>query len=557
MKENKDKIFSAMNDVPAYAESNKRYVKPAAPDVETVEIKIDGEQKEKSETLRFSSCRPNSRKDFDTQSYSGKGADYSRRIFANKKSEGKLIEERILDGEFVESVSVFDWSGDFGFYEKFKSDAERFRNKSGSLSPHVPFFAYVPQYSQMKKQQFDFYFFMRDEIRSNRYPMADLSYLLLMIYEIINLGDTSDNKKEIDILCHLWTAYRTVYPVLDKYLSEWAADYCLIHSVRLPETIRTLIPHIAARSSLKEFYLEEAFSTSEKDFSVFSDCLITCCSDYLPRKSRYISDDPSLFKKIKAVFTEAIGKMASRRIGIFSPDLKCHSVVRRDAYSGSLCSYSVKKRLAVRICSPFRSQSMRKLITEILRYCENIIRKNVGIRSRLTVDLPFEIRELIDAGIYSRPAEESYLTFYDAPDELVSIESALDLEESSWVNTERLVGETSDDETEIEPDGAVVYDPYSENGRLTDRYDSDMNLSPDCFAVLSEFVKCENDSFEEICRKAGLFPDSVASEINETFSSEIGDIILDNSSGKYTLYNEYLNEIVELLQEKGDLNAPG
>ena len=62
------------------------------------------------------------------------------------------LEERNIGGEYIESVSVFDWGGDLGFYEKFRTDAERYRDVKGSPCPHVPFFSYVPQYSQMKQK---------------------------------------------------------------------------------------------------------------------------------------------------------------------------------------------------------------------------------------------------------------------------------------------------------------------------------------------------------------------------------------------------------------------
>ncbi len=550
--------ISVMSDIPAYAKREKNYKKPPLSDVNTVEIRFESDSPDRSETVRFSPEPVIKPADYETQSYSRKGAFFSGKRTAVKRNEGKLIEERIIGGEFIDSLSVYEWGGDFGFYEKFRSDAEKYRNLKGSPCPNVHFFSYVPQYSQMRPDQFDYYLYLREEIRSGRYPIADLSYVLLLIYEIINLGDVSDNKRDLSVLCGLWSAYRTVYPVVDKYLSEWVPDYCLIHSVLLPEFVFSFLPQITARSTIKEFYLEEAFKRSVDDLSAFSECLLISGSDYVPEKSRYLTDAPELLKKLKSIFTEAIGKMIERGIGLFSPDLKTASVIRRDAYSGSLCSYSIKKRLAVNVSSQFRSQEVRRELTEILRYCENTVRKNEGIRSRLTVDLPFEIKELIDNGTASRPESEAYLSQYDAPAGTLSIEGAIDLENLSWDSTERLIGDSFDEESCDDFQGALSYDPDVNEPVPEDTRDdlTDSTVSK-FFDLLSKLINNRNVSFEQLCRESGLFPDSAAAEINEQFSDQIGDIILENSNGYYQLIEDYIEDIEEIIRDKGEKYAAG
>ena len=558
MEDQKKDDFLVLSDVPAYVNREKKYRRPSNPDVDTVEIDIDSVQSEDSKTSRFAPEPVASYDRYSTLSYTRKGADFSRKKPFCKRPEGKLIEERNIGGEYIESVSVFDWGGDLGFYEKFRTDAERYRDVKGSPCPHVPFFSYVPQYSQMKQSQFAYYLYLRDELRTGRYPVADLSYILLLIYELINLGDCSNNKNDIMTLCGIWSAYRAVYPVIDKYLSEWFIDYCLIHSVDLPVSSSSFLSHVASRSSLKEFYFEEALKRSQGDFSVFSECLITSCSDYSPERSRYLTDDPSLLKNVKQIFTETVEKMFSRQTGLFSPDLRTESVIKRDAYSGSLCSYNVKKRLAVTVRSPFRSQDVRKEVTEILRYCENIVRKNAGIRSRLTAVVSSDIKELIDNGSCSRPAEEAYLALYDAPQDTVTIEGAIDLENSSWDSTERLVGDSTDDPCEEIPAGAVSYFPDSasafEHVPATETVESNYSKYED---MLLKMIDDRDLSFEVLCRESGLFPDSAASDINESFSEEIGDIVLENEGGKYVLVEEYVDELKMLIERRKEQDATG
>ena len=561
--ENKD--FYVLNDVASYVDNNKKYKRPLHPDVDTIEINVDS-LKSDNKTLRFSPEKIN-REEYSTQSYFRTGTGFSNNKTHSRKSEGKLIEERIISGQFLESVSVFDWGGDFGFYEKFRHDAEKYREVKGKPCPHVPFFSYVPQYSQMKPAQMSYYFYLRDELRSGHYPLSDLSYVLLYVYELINLGDDSDNHRDIQILCALWSAYRTVYPVLDKYLSEWVADYCLIHSVDLPSVVTPFLPQVASRSSLKEFFLEEAYKASSGDISVFTECLIAACSDYVPERSRYLTDDPSLLLKLKSIFKETVSKLIAEKSMMFSPDRRNESLVKRDAYSGSLCSYSVKKRLFVKVCSPFRSQDVRREVTEILRYCENIVRKNAGIRSRLTVDLKSEIKNIIANGSSSRSDDETYLALYDAPEGELSIEGAINLENISWDSTERLVGDIYDDGTEEEheeePIGTISFsdDLPSENAahdKSTD--DTSSFFDPRYNDVLLKIISANGEnspSFESFCRDAGIFPDSAASEINEYFTDVFGDIVLENKHGKYFLIEDYRDQISELLKMGGDPDETG
>ena len=168
------------------------------------------------------------------------------------------------------------------------------------------------------------------------------------------------------------------------------------------------------------------------------------------------------------------------------------------------------------------------------------------------------VKELIDKGTSSRPPEEAYLSYYDAPSDEVSIAGAIDLENSSWDSTERLVGDGSDgwieDDYENVPHGAVSYDPdgFDANDTPSVRSENEVTESIDgkLINVLSAFVDGSGASFEDICRREGLFPDSAASALNDRFTDFIGDIILENVNGKYLLIDDYVEEIREFLEKE-------
>ncbi|MBR3990902.1 MAG: TerB N-terminal domain-containing protein [Clostridia bacterium] len=574
---NNDGDYRVFLDVSLEINGSKRYRKPPEPDTGTVEIEngTDADDGgEKIVRINAPSADSAQKHPFVTSSYKRSAARFNSFSSRREGTQGELVEKRTCSGPFVTELAVYDWGGNYSFYEKFLRDAERFRDIEGRESPHVPFFSYIPQYSQMNSSQSDYYFWLRTCVRNGTYPMADISYILLLIYETINLCASSDNVRDAELLGRLWSAYRSVYPILDKYLSEWMADYCMTASIRLPEYVFAFLPKIVERSTLKEFYIEEAFLRAGSDGSnSLSECLIEAYSDYDLSRSRYLREDPSLAAQTKEIFRTVTDKMRAAGKGIFSKERFRRVTLNRDVYSGSLCSCSVKKRLTVTLNTPFRSPETRKTVTELLRFAENAVRKTHGIRSRLSVTgLDPAVLNIAErtGEIVCRPPEEEYLSKYDAPDGAVSIDDAIVVENTSWENTEILT--EGADETENgrpvfdEPDGALVWN--GEHGDETEEEPADadgVDASPltvlrridgNLWKVLREatgsYGKSGDTLFESHCRELGLFPDSAASAINDVFADMTGDVILEAGDGGYTLIEDYADDLIELFRNDTD-----
>ncbi len=575
MVENKGNDMSLFIDVSSEISGSKSYRRPPEPDTGTALIEDGSEAADTGEKIvRVNGPTEDTKPkgSFVTSSYKRGGAKFNRASFGRDNSPGELVVKRTCSGPFIAEVSIFDWGGNYSFYEKFLRDAERFRNVEGRESPHVPFFSYIPQYSQMNSAQSDYYFWLRTCVKNGTYPMSDISYILLIIYEIINLCASSDNSNDALLLARIWSAYRGVYPILDKYLSEWMADYCLTNGVRLPESVFVFLPRIVERSTLKEFYLEEAFKRAESDGSMsVSDCLIDAYSDYDLTRSRYMRDDPALEAQTRDLFRSVIDKMRIAGKGIFSEDHFRTVSLNRDVYSGSLCSCSVKKRLTLILNTPFRSPETRKTVTELLRFAENAVRKTHGIRSRLSVTgLDPAVMNIAEktCEIVCRPPEEEYLSRYDAPDGAVSIDDAIIVESMSWENTEVLTEGTDNDNfisrDDEEPDGALIWN--GENGdeaekepQETDVEDispltvlrrTDENLLKVLSASAESYSETGDTGFEAHCREFGLFPDSAAGAINDVFADLTGDVILESGDGGYEIVEDYADDLLELFKKE-------
>ncbi len=69
---------------------------------------------------------------------------------------------------------------------KFVKDMAKFENKDGKETVFVPFMQYWPSYDSMSKQQKDWYFYWRSQVRKGIYLNTDLSYIFVHVYELLS-----------------------------------------------------------------------------------------------------------------------------------------------------------------------------------------------------------------------------------------------------------------------------------------------------------------------------------------------------------------------------------
>ncbi|MBO4322395.1 MAG: TerB N-terminal domain-containing protein [Clostridia bacterium] len=361
----------------------------------------------------------------------------------------------------INSVSVYRWGTEYSYYDGFLSAAERLKNLTSDCESYVPFFSYMPQYSQMNAEQLGYYLKLRSEISEGRFPRADYGYLLLLIYETINLAGVSDCRgtdippeSALDILINIWTGYRDENPRLDDQLSEWVCDFCLIHRLRPPlERIRSFVRDAVRNSSLKEFYAEP----SDECILPF---LLDFVSGYDYRKSRFATDEASraLFEKhIPAAVSAVISSVEGQ--GSTLGRLEARTVTR-DAYLGAVCVPSVKKKISVSYKSFTASYEAKMTVSLLVKHSENRLRAMLGVKSRMSVSgLPDRIKKLADDYFRRLPgnavsrrqsvessvaAEPEWEKYYEPEKTEMSFERAREIEQSSWETTEKLISAFGD-----------------------------------------------------------------------------------------------------------------
>lgn len=530
---------------------------------------------------------------------------------ADKDKAEKPLLDYTPDGVLLHRVRVFGWQANYHYFDQFVEDAERYAAmKAPDSARKEAFFSYFPQYVQMNRRQTAWYLWWRERVREGVYPDTDYAYVLLLLFELINLPaeEAETAGKYRDRMARTWMAYRRSFPQLDHYMCEWLCDYCLIHHLNAPiDLLAPALDDIILGSRLKEFYLSAAVSPTTDGEGVGMETariLLRHCCQYDYRKSKFAQGEhKALFDKIIPAAIVSVLPLLLGGNGQTPAITMLDSTVTRDAYTGALCSYRNKRRIEVAYTSFSRSHELRFLIGDMVKHIENRLRGWIGVRSRLSVmSLPIPLRDALDAYLNplappksSVPAKKkaeprpAYEALYDLPSKPVSLEDAAAIEATSWETTRILTeafggeGIAADEtngilqrgnEVSATNNGVVQCEneapatgheillrendipPAGQRQRQPEDGETDASGSGLRTALASylPFIRSAFDGDRTAQRAAsaalGKMPDAIADEINSiTAGQEIYDMVLeDNGAGLYTVIDDYRDQLTSALQ---------
>lgn len=369
----------------------------------------------------------------------------------------------------IREVRIYPWHSAYNYYELFRTHAEKLNPREGSACAEVDFFSYMPQYTQLTREQLRYYLWWRTNFRRGIFLPASFSYLLLYLYEQINLSDKVPPGEGQENILRLWLNYRGEHPRLDAMVREWLCDYSLLHRLPPPALPRTLWNELISGCRLKEFYVSGWRGTEDEVLAI-----LLFCNNYDYKKSKfYRADTAKLYDRVLSgavavalSFLREKGKDRNSGAGI--------STVTRDAFAGAVCSYRLKRRIEVDFSSFSHTHELRYIMTDVLKYAENAIRARISVKSRLTVyQISTELRRVLDAYLetalpqkapirYEKKPQPDYEKQYDVPARPISLERAARIEAESWETTKKLV-EAFGGGCAAEPEGevtvAVMKDP--------------------------------------------------------------------------------------------------
>ena len=492
------------------------------------------------------------------------------------------------DGVLLERVRVYEWASNFHYFDRFDKDATAFdAMEAPDMAASESFFSYFPQYVQMNRRQTAWYLWWRAQVRCGNFPDTDYAYILLYIFELINLDvpDRAVAARRRDSMASVWMAYRRTYPRLDQYMCEWLCDYCLVHCLPAPlDILAPALDSIISGSRLKEFYLlpmvTAAPAGKDADLSTARILLRHCCQYDYHRSKFAVGEHKHLFDAtIPAAIAAALPILLGG--GGASPAVTMlESTVTRDAYTGALCSYRHKRRIVVTYTSFSRSHELRFLMGDMVKHVENRLRAWIGVRSRLsTAFLPIPLRDALDAYLNPlaptrapSPAKKKeaprpdYETLYDAPMKDISISDAAAIEARSWETT-RILTEAFDGQEDIPaveapppltPTPAPDPEPATDNSPAANSLVTNSLAANSLASLLAPYrpflaaILAGNEAAARSAARAiGKMPDALADEINAlTTECEIFDMVLeDDGMGSYAAVEDYRDALQDILQD--------
>lgn len=474
----------------------------------------------------------------------------------------------------IKKVTIKPSLDRFDFYDTFRKAALIYYDYKCPKCDFAPFYSYKPQYSQMTPEQKKYYFFWRDEVRRKRYIKTDYSYIYLYVYEILNLPEKIGAEEGLNLLCDVWTAYRKELPRIDQSLALWVQDYCLVYGLECPfERIKDFLFDVINVSAFKEFYLSDIERGGNG-----AAAMIAYLSDYDWRRGKYAGGDNA--EMYRTHVEGAMRRVFIRLLNREAISSASSAQLTKTAFAGSLCTHTVKCNLEIEYTSVADSPEMRSIVTSALKYTENKLRACLGVKSRLAIrDLPDEYKRIIDKYFEAeferlkreraRANQPEYERLYDAPEEKVSLEDAIEIERASWKMTARLVEGT---EAEEEAQGIKLSENTATKDTATKNTAANNNENAfhkaeakaenteahcfsDTYGLCEGEIRYLNAAYNEntgemkITAKAlGMPEDAVAEKINEAFADNFGDVILELSDvGEYRVIEDYFEEIGQWL----------
>lgn len=454
---------------------------------------------------------------------------------------------------FIHKVTVRRFNDRYDFYGNFRKAALIYYDYSTPKSRFEPFYSYMPQYSQLTQAQRDYYFYWRHELREGRYIKSDYSYVYLYVYEILNLPDKFPPEDGLRALVDVWCRYRSELPKLDLYLSAWVQDYCLMYGLECPmDRLSPFIFDVISASSFKEFYLSDIDDAGEHGVLA----MMACLSDYDWNKGKYAHGENAA--GYRRHMEGAMGRLITElwHTGhIIGTDAEPTTLVR-DAFPASLCTHTVKSKLIVEYYPLSGAEKLRSAITDAVRYTENKLRTALGVKSRLSIkNLPDDYRRIIDSyfdGLYGKTvavARETpeYEKLYEADETCMSTSGADEIERSSWTTTMRLIPEEEKEEIEEttrnadKNSGSAINstNPHNCEGITDSEY---WGLSPETVGFLRAVLGGESPS-----GISGADAARMADVINEAFSDNFGDIIIEFTERGYEIIEDYKEDVEKWL----------
>lgn len=436
----------------------------------------------------------------------------------------------------------------------FVQEAQERAHEEGGPVAFIPFMSYWPTYQDMTANQQKWYFYWRSEVRRGHYPDTDLSYIFVYLYELIHGVGWSDPKSGYELIVNIASAYGSRYPQLMGYSKEWLADFLVVHSldISLTEMVQRLGGSIS-----RELMDIELLRLFQEPSPVIPLSMLLSLSDYDLRRSKFYqglgrNDLEEYVPRIVTLVDTYLQRTSQQKlIDRFPPGKE--KAVERYLFRSAVYDHTLYGTTITITTVPMSANiPLRKYITQVIRFTENILREIRGYKGRLRgIILEAEVESLI----------ERYLKKEFSPQRSTGPKVTIDHTklENLLIDTEHVQSmltipvEPSEEQEEVTIEAESPFETAVAVEEKTSTALEPMETEPEQEEIIwdtsnldeewSQFAKSLNScQLEAICalrssspaaelvrvaEAYGTMPELIMDEINNCAMETIGDLVID------------------------------
>jgi len=434
----------------------------------------------------------------------------------------------------------------------------------------VPFKSYYPKHLDMNVPQKEFYFYWRNQVKEENYIKTDLSYIFIYIYELINNIGYDNPDEGYYLLLNVWLKYRVDFPELNRYLFYWIIDFIFVNrpTIKIDDFIEYISKNgIDIFSSFNDYYLYfikhfrfimNSYFTIKKD-NILTLPAIEAISNYKITGSRIYSEttkeiiDNTIQDIIKLVNNYFLKKSGRSLLEFFKPVLVKFII---QPYSEVAICF-INETYTFEYYSYTTHESLKKFITNIIRYTENIIRKEFKYSGRLTgISLEKEYSDLIDEYFARKnekkkkvvsPIEIDFSKVKKLEEESLDVVSMLTTDIDYHNEIDILKNKIFDSEIKEKVKESEIINNQKNMGNDSKWLNNFNNIHREIIQAIIE--KKEIDYITDIANRYSSMPEILIDEINGIANDNIGDFLIETGSSTFTIINEYEEMVKNFLSE--------
>ncbi len=416
----------------------------------------------------------------------------------------------------------------------FMQQATQYADEEGEPTEFVPFSCYWPTYDVMSDAQLKWYFYWRSQVRNGVYPQTSLSYIFIYVYEIINEVGITDKEDGLLKLCTVWGEYRAYYTNLDRYLSQWVADYIAIHfpeglpdgmleKITNPEVIVRLPDHIVTNLFLNSDEPEKYGATVFDFLLKYSNYKLQSSKFYQSNRFFVVTYQTDAFRFLNNYIKKKTGK------GIFET-YKTNTTQKKMPYQNAVYQGSVKWIESRE--DYIHNKALQWFITAVVKETENCLRAIIGYKGKLKSGLDSEYAKVLWKYIKNKYENKK---IEEKANIRIDKSKIRQLIENSEIIRDKLLADIPESEPESIEDNTQAEEPVEAAAEAAEPVQTDDPHSKlnarlnDVQRRILGFIM-ENNGSVTVSALAdafgGVFIDMELDQINEVAMDCLGDILL-------------------------------